>query len=203
MVRRVAVPHVLHLVDPIAEWQREFPLDQVNHAFLPTAGAFGGLRIDEILRRARHVTPVGLTDSRKPCLVPGRCDVVQRLVALVADSPGHVERLVKGRHGLRVMQLAGVLLRFIQMLLISSRRSEHQQILAAQLGDREINLEVVTIELDRGQILVQQIQQLVILAQKFPGQFDAPWRSPEASCAPDADSPRRARGEGEASACVE
>src|SRR5689334_21246380 len=112
MVSRIPVPRVLHLVDPIAERQRKFPLDQVNQAFLPAAGALSALRVDEILWRAGHTPPVGFANSRKPRLVPGRRDLVQRLIAFVADSPSYVECLVEGGHGFRIMQLVGMFLSF-------------------------------------------------------------------------------------------
>jgi len=50
---------------------------------------------------------------------------------------------------------------------------EHLQILAAELGDRNIDLQVVEVQLGSRQILIQQAQQFVVFIERIGGEFQA------------------------------
>ena len=99
----IAISHLLNLIDPLADGQREFAIDQINEAHLGATSSLARLGVNEFLRGAGHVAPVGLAESGKPGLVPSCRGVVQGLVAVVANFPGPVERLVESTDRIGVL----------------------------------------------------------------------------------------------------
>ena len=131
----VLVPHIPHLPHPFAEWQRELAFNQIYEALLTAACGFAGRAIYKTLRRASGCAAVGFTDSGKHRLSPGRVDVGERLVTVVADSMGMVERLVQRVYGIFILQFAGCFLRFLESGMDRIQTLEQQQILPAQFRD--------------------------------------------------------------------
>ena len=170
----VAISRLLDVGDPLAKRQGELAVDQIEQAHLGAARTFAGFGFDEVLGSARRLPAVGLANSREPRLVPRDRGVMQRLVPLVADSGGGVERPVERVDGVCVVQLSRLILRRLQIAAYRFQVFQQEQVLPAQPGDRKIHLQVVTVEFHCGQIRVEERLELVILPEKLPGELQPP-----------------------------
>ena len=52
--------------------------------------------------------------------------------------------------------------------------SQHPQVLPAEFRDGKINFKVVAVKLNRGQVPIKEIQQLVVFSKELPAEFEPP-----------------------------
>ena len=112
----------------------------------------------DVVEFVEESASVGFEDTWVPALIPGRCHIGERGVPAVTNSHRQIQRTIKRCNRLPGPFIPGFHLGRLERGVHAIEILQHLDILPAEAGDGQEDLERVTVEFDVLEVLVQQAE---------------------------------------------
>src|SRR5580698_333661 len=114
--------------------------------------------IFDVIHLIYKFAAVGLRHSGKPTLIPGADGIGKRLVPLLPNVLGDIQSPVDSHYRALGIALPCPGLGRLQGCVDASEIEEHGDVLPVELGNSDVEYQVVMVELDLLEIAVQKVQ---------------------------------------------